>query len=184
MAPLTRNRAVPSNFGAEPNGSRILRPARNRGPADHRGKPGLAGGPGLPGHPGIYTKEQVAGWRKITDRVHERGGRIFIQLWHVGRVSHLVATKWRGSVAPSAIRAKGKTFVGATFVDISEPRALALEEILESSKPLNAAPRTQSKLASTASVTAPMAIYWINLPKMAPTSALTPMADRSRTAPD
>ena len=45
-------------------------------------------GQGYQDTPGIYSKEQVAGWRKVTDRVHERGGRIFIQLWHVGRISH------------------------------------------------------------------------------------------------
>src|SRR6185369_12928079 len=71
-----------------------------------------------------------AGWRKVTDRVHEKGGHIYIQLWHVGRVSHDSLQPGGGKpVAPSAIRAKGKTFVNGTFADVSEPRALALEEI-------------------------------------------------------
>ena len=62
--------------------------------------------------------------------MHERGGRIFIQLWHVGRVSHTSLQPNGGApVAPSAIRAKGKTFVNGTFTDISEPRALELSEI-------------------------------------------------------
>jgi N-ethylmaleimide reductase len=66
----------------------------------------------------------------VTDRVHARGGRIFIQIWHVGRVSHVTLQPNQGApVAPSAIRAKGKTFVNNNFTDISEPRALALEEI-------------------------------------------------------
>ena len=87
-------------------------------------------GQGYQDTPGIYSKEQVAGWRKVTDRVHERGGRIFIQAWHVGRVSHISLQPDNGApVAPSAIRAKGKTFVNGTFTEISEPRALALEEI-------------------------------------------------------
>src|SRR5712675_834175 len=87
-------------------------------------------GQGYQDTPGIYSKEQVAGWRKVTDRVHARGGRIFIQIWHVGRVSHTSLQPNGGApVAPSAIRAKGKTFVGGTFTDISEPRALELEEI-------------------------------------------------------
>src|SRR5258705_474375 len=87
-------------------------------------------GQGYQDTPGIYSKEQVAGWRKVTDRVHERGGRIFIQIWHVGRISHTSLQPNDGApVAPSAIRAKGKTFVGGTFTEISEPRALALEEI-------------------------------------------------------
>jgi N-ethylmaleimide reductase len=66
----------------------------------------------------------------VTDRVHERGGRIFIQLWHVGRVSHTALQANSGApVGPSAIRAKAKTFVGGAFADISEPRALELAEI-------------------------------------------------------
>jgi 2,4-dienoyl-CoA reductase-like NADH-dependent reductase (Old Yellow Enzyme family) len=87
-------------------------------------------GQGYQDTPGIYSKEQVAGWRKVTDRVHELGGRIFIQIWHVGRVSHDSLQPGGGKpVAPSAIRAKGKTFVNNSFVDISEPRALELSEI-------------------------------------------------------
>jgi N-ethylmaleimide reductase len=62
--------------------------------------------------------------------VHERGGRIFVQLWHVGRISHTSLQAGGGKpVAPSAIRAKGKTFVAGQFVDVSEPRALELAEI-------------------------------------------------------
>jgi len=80
--------------------------------------------------PGIANARHVAGWRKVTDRVHARGGRIFIQLWHVGRVSHTSLQPNNGApVAPSAIRANGKTFVGGKFTDISEPRALELAEI-------------------------------------------------------
>src|SRR6266436_607133 len=87
-------------------------------------------GQGYQDTPGIYSKEQVAGWRKVTDRVHARGGRIFIQIWHVGRISHTSLQPDGGApVAPSAIRAKGKTFVNGTFTEISEPRALVREEI-------------------------------------------------------
>jgi N-ethylmaleimide reductase len=87
-------------------------------------------GQGYQDTPGIYTKEQVAGWRKVTDRVHERGGHVYIQLWHVGRISHTSLQPNNGApVAPSAVRANGKTFVGGTFADVSEPRALDLSEI-------------------------------------------------------
>src|SRR5438445_3167648 len=129
MAPLTRNRAV---AGLVPNPLAV----------DYDGQRASAGlliteasqvsqqGQGYQDTPGIYSKEQVAGWRKVTDRVHDRGGRIFIQLWHVGRISHTSLQPNGGApVAPSAIRANGKTFVGGTFTEISEPRALALEEI-------------------------------------------------------
>ncbi|WP_027552957.1 alkene reductase [Bradyrhizobium sp. Cp5.3] len=130
MAPLTRNRAAPGTFVPSPLA------------ADYYGQRASAGllvteasqisqqGQGYQDTPGIYSKDQVSGWRKVTDSVHERGGRIFIQLWHVGRISH-TALQANGAapVAPSAIRAKGKTFVNGTFADVSEPRALELSEI-------------------------------------------------------
>lgn len=129
MAPLTRNRAID---GLVPNPLAV----------DYYGQRASAGlliteasqvsqqGQGYQDTPGIYSKEQVAGWRKVTDRVHERGGHIYLQLWHVGRISHTTLQPDNGApVAPSAVRANGKTFVGGTFADVSEPRALALEEI-------------------------------------------------------
>src|SRR6202163_3343129 len=129
MAPLTRNRAV---AGLVPSPLAVDYYAQ-RAPAAlliTEASQISQQGQGYQDTPGIYSKEQVAGWRKVTDRVHERGGRIFIQIWHVGRVSHTSLQPNGGApVAPSAIRANGKTFVGGTFTDISEPRALALEEI-------------------------------------------------------
>jgi N-ethylmaleimide reductase len=129
MAPLTRNRAiaglVPNPLAVEYYGQRA-----SAGLLITEASQISQQGQGYQDTPGIYSKEQVAGWRKVTDRVHEQGGRIFIQIWHVGRISHvdLQANK-QAPVAPSAIRAKGKTFVNGTFADVSEPRALALEEI-------------------------------------------------------
>jgi N-ethylmaleimide reductase len=129
MAPLTRNRAVD---GLVPNPLAI----------EYYGQRASAGlliteasqvsqqGQGYQDTPGIYSQEQVAGWRKVTDRVHERGGHIYLQLWHVGRISHTTLQPNGGApVAPSAVRANGKTFVGGTFAEVSEPRALAPDEI-------------------------------------------------------
>src|SRR5258708_1109542 len=129
MAPLTRNRAV---AGMVPNPLAI----------EYYGQRASAGlliteasqvsqqGQGYQDTPGIYSKEQIAGWRKVTDRVHERAGKIFLHLCHVGRVSHTsLQENGQAPVAPSAVRAKGKTFVGGTFADVSEPRALTLDEI-------------------------------------------------------
>jgi N-ethylmaleimide reductase len=129
MAPLTRNRAI---AGLVPNPLAI----------EYYGQRASAGllvteasqvsrqGQGYQDTPGIYSREQVAGWRKVTARVHEHGGRIFIQLWHVGRISHVeLQENHQAPVAPSALRAKGKTFVNGTFADVSQPRALTLEEI-------------------------------------------------------
>ena len=104
-----------------------LRPARLGRSSHYRGQP-IRSRAKVSGHARHLFQEQVAGWRKVTDRVHEQGGRIFIQIWHVGRVSHNSLQPGGGKpVAPSAIRAKGKTFVNGTFADISEPRALALK---------------------------------------------------------
>ena len=87
-------------------------------------------GQGYQDTPGIYSKEQVAGWRKVTDRVHARGGRIFLQIWHVGRISQLAAAGRRKPVAPSRDPRQGQDLRRAdSFVDISEPRALELAEI-------------------------------------------------------
>jgi N-ethylmaleimide reductase len=129
MAPLTRNRAVaglvPSLLAIEYYGQRA-----SAGLLITEASQVSQQGQGYQDTPGIYSQEQVAGWRKITQRVHARGGRIFIQIWHVGRISHTSLQPGGGApVGPSAIRAKGKTFVGGQFTDISEPRALALEEI-------------------------------------------------------
>jgi N-ethylmaleimide reductase len=129
MAPLTRNRAVagmvPSPLAVEYYGQRA-----SAGLLITEASQISQQGQGYQDTPGIYSKEQVAGWRKVTERVHGRGGRIFIQIWHVGRISHTSLQPNSGApVGPSAIRANGKTVVGGTFTDISEPRALALEEI-------------------------------------------------------
>src|SRR5437870_932531 len=130
MAPLTRSRAVPPGMVPSPLAIDYYGQRASAGLLVTEASQVSQQGQGYQDTPGIYSKEQVAGWRKVTERVHARGGRIFIQIWHVGRISHVsLQPKGGAPVGPSAIRAKGKTFVGGTFTDISEPRALALEEI-------------------------------------------------------
>jgi N-ethylmaleimide reductase len=130
MAPLTRNRAVPPGMVPSPLAVDYYGQRASAGLLITEASQVSQQGQGYQDTPGIYSKEQVAGWRKVTDRVHEEGGRIFIQLWHVGRVSHTSLQPNGGApVAPSSVRAKGKTFVGGTFTEISEPRALELPEI-------------------------------------------------------
>lgn len=129
MAPLTRNRAlaglVPSPLAVEYYGQRA-----SAGLLISEATQVSQQGQGYQDTPGIYSKEQVAGWRKVTDHVHERGGRIFLQAWHVGRISHTSLQPNGGApVAPSAIRANTKTFVNNAFTEVSEPRALELSEI-------------------------------------------------------
>ncbi|EKS41159.1 alkene reductase [Afipia broomeae] len=129
MAPLTRNRAV-AGFVPNPLAIEYYGQRASAGLLITEASQVSQQGQGYQDTPGIYTKEQVAGWRKVTDRVHERGGHIYIQLWHVGRISHTTLQENGGApVAPSAIRANTKTFVGGSFADVSEPRALEIGEI-------------------------------------------------------
>src|SRR4029077_16780246 len=130
MAPLTRNRAIAPGMVPSPLAVEYYAQRASAGLLITEASQVSQQGQGYQDTPGIYSKEQVAGWRKVTDRVHERGGRIFIQIWHVGRISHVTFPPHLGAPGgPAAVRAKGKTFVNNSFTDISEPRALALEEI-------------------------------------------------------
>ena len=129
MAPLTRNRAgaglVPSPLAAEYYAQRA-----GAGLIITEATQVSRGAQGYLDTPGIYTPDQVTGWRAVTDAVHAKGGRIVVQLWHVGRISHTsLLPEGVQPVAPSAIRANAKTFTADGFVDVSQPRALALEEI-------------------------------------------------------
>ena len=130
MAPLTRNRAVPPGMVPSPLAIDYYGQRASAGLLVTEASQVSQQGQGYQDTPGIYSAEQVAAWRKVTDRVHARGGHIFIQLWHVGRISHTALQAGGAApVAPSAIRAKTKTFVNGTFADVSEPRALELAEI-------------------------------------------------------
>lgn len=129
MAPLTRNRAgagfVPGDLAVE-----YYRQRASAGLIIAEATQITQQGQGYQDTPGVYSPEQIAGWRRATDAVHAEGGRIFLQLWHVGRVSHTALQPGGGApVAPSAIRAQAKTFVDNQFLPVSEPRALEIGEI-------------------------------------------------------
>lgn len=128
MAPLTRNRAaaglVPNDLAADYYSQRA-----SAGLIITEATQVSKQAQGYQDTPGLYTPDQIAGWRKVTDAVHAQGGRIFVQLWHVGRVSHVDLHGGEAPVAPSAIRAETKTFVNNGFADVSQPHALDLEEI-------------------------------------------------------
>jgi len=79
--------------------------------------------------PGIYTKQQIEGWKMVTDRVHEKGGKIFIQLWHVGRISHPDFHNGQLPLAPSAINPNYKSFTPEGFKDTVTPKEMSLDEI-------------------------------------------------------
>ena len=129
MAPLTRNRAapgqVPSRLALEYYRQRasaglIITEATQISPE----------GQGYLDTPGIYNAGQVAAWRRIADAVHAEGGRIVVQLWHVGRISHVsLLPNGQTPVSSTARRAETKTFTRDGFVDVSAPRALRTDEI-------------------------------------------------------
>jgi N-ethylmaleimide reductase len=79
--------------------------------------------------PGIYSTEQVEGWKKVTKRVHDKGGKIFIQLWHVGRISHPDFHNGELPLAPSAINPNRKSFTPEGFKETVTPRAMTQEDI-------------------------------------------------------
>jgi 2,4-dienoyl-CoA reductase-like NADH-dependent reductase (Old Yellow Enzyme family) len=86
-------------------------------------------GVGYPDTPGIWSDEQVAGWKRITDAVHAAGGTMLLQLWHVGRVSHPDYLDGALPVAPSALAPKGHVSLMRPMRDYVVPRALELSEI-------------------------------------------------------
>jgi len=133
MAPLTRNRAgagqVPTPLMAEYYAQRA-NPATGAGLLITEATPISATAHGYQDTPGIHTPEQVAGWKAVTRAVHERGGRIVVQLWHVGRISHVsLQPGGQAPVSSTARRANTKTYVGGAFEPVSEPRALRSDEI-------------------------------------------------------
>lgn len=132
MAPLTRNRspgAIPTAMAIEYYSQRasaglIVTEATA---ISHQAQ-------GYADVPGIWSPQQVVAWKKVTDAVHARGGKIVIQLWHVGRVSHdSLQPGGKSPVAPSAIVARTKTYLIndgiGSFAETSMPRALELSEL-------------------------------------------------------
>jgi N-ethylmaleimide reductase len=88
-------------------------------------------GRGYLGAPGIYSDAQIASWRKVTDAIHARGGFIFLQLWHVGRQSHVSMTGGEAPLAPSAISVEDLVFTKEGWIKTSPSRALEIFEIKE-----------------------------------------------------
>ncbi|MCK5189715.1 MAG: alkene reductase, partial [Methylococcales bacterium] len=128
MAPLTRCRAsegrVPNDLMAEyyaqrANAGLILTEATCVSPQ----------GVGYPDTPGIWSDKQIAGWQKVTKAVHTAGGRIFLQLWHVGRISHPDLLNGNLPVSPSAIKPQGQVSLLRPQRDFVTPRALEVDEI-------------------------------------------------------
>lgn len=132
MAPLTRNRAV----GRVPNDLMVdyyrqrANPATGAALIITEASQISPMGQGYLDTPGIYSPEQIAAWRRVTDAVHAQGGRIVIQLWHVGRISHVsLLPEGEVPVSSTARAAVSKTYIASGFADVSAPRALRTDEL-------------------------------------------------------
>lgn len=134
MAPLTRMRAEKPSLAPRPlNVEYYEQRATEGGLIIAEASPVMATGFGSPGVPGIYTEQQIKGWREVVDAVHAKGGVIFLQLWHVGRVSHSSFQPGGGlPVAPSAVPISSDLKTGTAdgkVVPYETPRALDTAEI-------------------------------------------------------
>jgi N-ethylmaleimide reductase len=134
MAPLTRMRAERDSFAPRPlNAEYYGQRATPSGLVIAEASPVMAAGRGNPATPGIYSDAQIAGWRKVVDAVHAKGGLIFLQLWHVGRVSHSSFHGGALPVAPSAVPIAGAGMMAMTadgkVAPYETPRALETSEI-------------------------------------------------------
>ena len=141
MAPMTRSRSsqpgdIPNSLMAEYYGQRA-----SAGVIISEATQVSLQGKGYAKTPGIYTQEQIEGWKLVTDKVHKKGSKIFLQLWHVGRVSSSKVNDLQ-PVGPSAKIAKdtsvyifdGAQNGGATFVPVEEPKEMTQEDINQAIK--------------------------------------------------
>ena len=128
MAPMTRSRAIEGNVPS-PLAATYYAQRATAGLIVSEATQVSPQGVGYIRTPGIHSAEQVAGWTVITDAVHRAGGKIFLQLWHVGRISHPDFHGGALPVAPSAIVAPGQVFTAKGLQDRVTPRALELAEL-------------------------------------------------------
>jgi 2,4-dienoyl-CoA reductase-like NADH-dependent reductase (Old Yellow Enzyme family) len=128
MAPLTRNRAgegmVPGDLAVEYYAQRA-----SAGLIVTEGTQPSAVGQGYLNTPGVHTPEQVAGWRRVADAVHERGGRIVVQLMHAGRIAHPDNKNGLETIAPSAVAAPDEMFTADGMKPFPVPRAIDTDEV-------------------------------------------------------
>lgn len=129
MAPMTRNRAGAGNV-PQAMSVKYYRQRATAGLIVSEGSQISPGAVGYPATPGIHSAEQIAGWKDVTEAVHSRGSRMFLQLWHCGRVSHpSMLPGGAVPVAPSAIQPEGNAFTMQGFVPFVMPRALETSEL-------------------------------------------------------
>lgn len=141
MAPMTRGRADDETGVPHPMAATYYAQRATAGLIITEGVWPVFLGKGGPGIPGLATAEQVAGWRTVTDSVHAMGGRIFAQLWHVGRISHPRTLNGAVPLAPSAVRPAGLVHIAGGKAEYVTPRAMTAQQIGETIEGFAAAAR-------------------------------------------
>ncbi|MDR6301587.1 alkene reductase [Mesonia maritima] len=130
MAPMTRSRADnPYNVPTEELQGEYYKQRASAGLIISEGSQVSKEAVGYVNTPGIYSEKQTEGWKKVTKMVHEANGRIFIQLWHVGRMSHPDFHNGEKPLAPSAINPNAKSFTPEGFKDTVTPKEMTVEDI-------------------------------------------------------
>lgn len=130
MAPMTRSRSAQPGDIPQAINVEYYKQRSSAALIITEGSQISAQGKGYTGTPGVYSKQQIQGWQRVCDAVHAQGSRIFIQLWHVGRISHSSLQPDNAlPVAPSAITPKGQVFTDQGLLDFETPRVLASDEI-------------------------------------------------------
>lgn len=131
MAPMTRNRADNSDNAPTSLHAEYYKQRSGAGLIITEGSQISERAVGYINTPGIYTNAQVEGWKKVTTAVHEEDGKIFIQLWHCGRMSHPKFHNGEKPLAPSAVNPNAQSYTEDGFEDTVEPKAMSLVEIKE-----------------------------------------------------
>jgi len=132
MAPMTRSRADnPGNVSTRELQGEYYKQRASAGLIITEGSQISPRAVGYINTPGIHTPEQVEGWKEVTQAVHEADGKIFLQLWHVGRMSHPDFHNGELPLAPSALNPNAQSYTPQGFKDTVTPKAMSLEEIKE-----------------------------------------------------
>ncbi|MEX2592289.1 MAG: alkene reductase, partial [Anditalea sp.] len=129
MAPMTRSRADNPENAPTSLHAKYYKQRASAGLIITEGSQISKKAVGYINTPGIFTQSQVEGWKSVTQAVHEKDGKIFIQLWHVGRISHPDFHNGKLPLAPSAINPKTKAFTPKGFKDTVTPKEMTLEDI-------------------------------------------------------
>ena len=129
MAPLTRTRSHNADLAPTDMNIEYYSQRASAGLIISEGSPISPDATGYIDVPGIYSEKQLAGWQRVTEAVHNKGGKIFAQLWHVGRISHPNLLNGKLPLAPSTINPNFQSYTDEGFTDTVTPKAMTQKDI-------------------------------------------------------